>query len=229
MSIGNEEELMEALEKGGRLHYDRVNNRFKIYNPSNRKYRYVSSTLNDFARQLYEEQKRMKYGRGRGYDMEHFEEDMKFLLSTVRQRLDPKAPIITKWTENVSWWTHVFLDFSALVSPYILSLLTPSEIDLSNPEVTVKNMVGKFEALREKAVRVAEIEAKLKSENEALKRTLSEYEKLIDDQNKLIAEMLDKTKKTMNFFLIALPRQLPEELKGTYRAYVSRLKEVLGL
>lgn len=188
----------------------------------------MSSALNDLARQLYEEQKRVKYGKSYGVE-EALKDDAKFLLSLIRQRIDPKAPIITKWTENVSWWTHVLQDFSALVSPYILSLLTPNEIDLSNPEVTVKNMVGKFEALREKATRVAEIEAKLRSENEALKQVLSEYEKLIDDQNKLIAEMLDKTRKTINFFMIVLPKQLPEELRETYKIYLRKIRDVWGV
>jgi lipopolysaccharide biosynthesis regulator YciM len=224
MPVKTREELLDLYNSGWRIYKD--SSGYLMHDPiSNRNIR-ISVSLNDLAEELYEKQKEEKKMKMLN---EALEEDMKFILSTVRQRLDPKAPIITKWTENVSWWTHVFLDFSALVSPYILSLLTPNEIDLSNPEVTVKNMVGKFEALREKATRASEIEAKLRSENEALKQILREYERLIDEQNKLIAETLSKARETINFFMIVLPKQLPEELKQTYIAYSRKLKEVWGV
>jgi hypothetical protein len=213
------ERLKEIVDRGGRI-YPYPGGRWRIYDPLTKRFEMVDRFLNEFAKQIYEGQSEGKYA------VEDFESDVKFLLSTIKQRIDPKAPIITKWTENISWWTHIFLDFSALVSPYILSLLTPNEIDLSNPEVTVKNMVGKFEALREKPARVSEIEAKLKSENEALKQTLSKYEKLIDDQNKLLAEVLDKAKRTVNFFLIVLPKRLPEEVRETYKIYASKIREI---
>jgi hypothetical protein len=213
------EKLKEIVDRGGRI-YPYPGGRWRIYDPLTKRFEMVDRFLNDFAKQIYEGQSEEKYA------VEDFESDVKFLLSTIKQRLDPKAPIITKWTENVSWWTHVFLDFSALVSPDIFSLMAPSEIDLSNPEVTVKNMVQKFKALKDKAARVDDIEAKLKSENEALKQTLSKYRRLIDEQKKLIAEIFDKARETVNFFMIVLPKRLPEEVRGTYIAYSKKLEEI---
>ena len=231
MTVKSEEDLIKLVNGGCRVHYDRRYDRYKLYDPETGKYSSVDRSLNPLCKKFYEGQK--KRGRGEaeaGRGMEEIaEDDVKFLLSTIKQKLDPKAPIITKWTENVSWWTHVFLDFSALTSPYILSLLTPSEIDLSNPEATVKNMVGKFEVLRKKAARADEIEAKYKGEVEHLRQALREYKEIIDEQNKLLAEVIDKFKKTINFFLIVLPKRLPEELRGTYRVYLPKLKEVLGV
>jgi hypothetical protein len=213
------ERLKEIVDRGGRV-YPYPGGRWRIYDPLTKRFEMVDRFLNEFAKQIYEGQSEGKYA------VEDFESDVKFLLSTVKQRLDPKAPIITKWTENVSWWTHVFLDFSALVSPDIFSLMAPSEIDLSNPEVTVKNMVQKFKAIKDKAARVSEIEEKYKGEIEAYRQVLREYEKLIDEQNKLIAEILDKAKETINFFIIVLPKRLPQDLKETYSIYASKLWEI---
>jgi regulator of replication initiation timing len=221
MPVRTSEELINLFNSGWRIYPDSRGG-WVIQDLISKRGMRVDPSLNDIAKELYEQQKQKKIG-------EVLEEDMKLILGTMRQRLDPKAPIITKWTENVSWWTHVFLDFSALVSPDIFSLMSENEIDLSNPEVTVKNMVQKFKSLKEKAARVNEIEAKYKIEIESLKQVLSEYERLIDDQNKLIAETLNKARETINFFMVILPKQLPEDVKQTYIAYSKKLKEVWGV
>jgi hypothetical protein len=101
---------------------------------------------------------------------------MRLIPNAIKQKLDPKAPIFSKWVENISFWHHVILDTSTHLLADLLSMLGEEEIDLNNPEVMVKNMVSKFKVLKAKALRAGELEAKHKSEVEALRRRIADLE-----------------------------------------------------
>jgi epoxyqueuosine reductase QueG len=57
---------------------------------------------------------------------------------------------------------------------------------------------------------------------------LKKYAEVVAEQNKLIQELVDKAKKTIAFFVIYVPKHLPDEAREQYRALASRVKEIWG-
>jgi uncharacterized coiled-coil protein SlyX len=248
--VRTEDELKQKLEEGWRLYKDKAG--FLLYDPLTKKKERVDKSLYYLCEYLYgkyrakrerglgaegaEAAERAEAGRGRSTALSRvLEEDVKLIVSAIKQKIDPKAPIITKWTENISWWHHVILDTSTYILPELMSMLSAGEIDLENPEMTARHMVSKFKAIREKAQRVEEVEAEYKSKVEvleqrvkALEEALKSYAEIVAEQNKLIQELADKAKKTIAFFVVYVPRYLPEEARELYRALASRVSEIWG-
>jgi len=163
--------------------------------------------------------------------------DIKFIMDAIKQRLDPKHPIMTKWVSDVSWWTHLILDFSKLVLPDILRLLDEKDIDIHNPEATARNAAAKFRSVKqlaeERAEKILEYESKIKelegevgvlrSENEKLKELVEEYKRLFD-------EAIEKTSTTIVFIVKYVPEALSPEERATYLHVVgSKMKELWGV
>jgi len=183
------------------------------------------------------------------------EEDTRFIMSLVRQKIDPKSPIISKFVEDVSWWHHVIYGTAAVVIPTLYSMLAPSEVDLKNPEVTTKNMVAKFLALVEEKKKVAatyeakvkeleskvsELESKiseLEAEKRILEATISEYRDLVRRYREALKETInaleelkDKVSQTITFLVVYVPKGLSREEKAKYLSMVvPHLEKVWGV
>jgi hypothetical protein len=247
MVVKTEEELNQRLSEGWRLHRDEYG--FVLYNPQEKKRERIDKSLYHLCEHLYSKMKQKdeatqasteEAGAERGSARARspdkaLEEDTKLILNTIRQRLDPKAPIITKWTENIAWWNHIIIDTSTYLLPDLLAMLRSEEIDLNNPETTTRNIIAKFKALRETARNAEELEKKYSMELEALKQRLSslealvkQYSEIIAEQNKLIDKLAEKAKSTIAFFMVYIPKYLPEEARTTYMALAGKIKDVWG-
>jgi hypothetical protein len=256
--VRTEEELKQRLSEGWRIYRDEHG--FTLYNPQTRRKERVDKSLYHLCEYLYSKMKQEKSGVERvsagevgaeeggageaGAERRSpvarplnrvLEEDTRLIMDAIRQKLDPKAPIITKWTENIAWWNHLIMDTATYLLPELLSMLRAEEIDLENPEATSKNMVSKFKAIRETARRVEELEAKYSAELEALRRRaadleslLNKYVEVIREQGRLIEDLADKAKKTIAFFVVYVPNYLPEDARTPYKALASKVKEIWG-
>ena len=60
------------------------------------------------------------------------------MVSLIRQRVDSRAPILSKWVENIAWWQHVIEDTATYLLPDLLSALSPEEVNLGDPEGTAR-------------------------------------------------------------------------------------------
>jgi hypothetical protein len=256
--VKTEEELKQRLDEGWRIYRDEFG--FTLYNPQTKRKERIDKSLYHLCEHLYNKMKQEKGdlaqagaeegGAEEGEAEEGgaewrppavrpldraLREDVKLIVSTIKQRLDPKAPIITKWTENIAWWNHLIMDTATYLLPELLSLLRTEEIDLANPEMTAKNMVSKFKAVRETARRAEEVEGKYMAEIESLKRRVADLESILDkcmevirEQGRLIEDLADKAKKTIAFFVVYVPNYLPEDARAPYRALAAKVKEIWG-
>jgi hypothetical protein len=257
MPIETEEEVLELIKQGWSLQKDAKG--FKLYNPETKKFVRISSNLKSFCERLYrkmtgetqtEEQKKRQEKKteppvsmpSQKEIQQALEDDVKLIVAAVRQRIDPKAPILTKWVESLSWWHHLIINLSTYLLPDLLSMLSRDEIDMTNPDVTAKKIVSKYYAMREEVAKVEEIkqqiasvEQKYSSELEALRQKLSvleellrQYSEVIREQNKIIDELTDKAKRTMYLFLVEMPMYLPDNVRPRYKAVAGKIEEIWG-
>jgi len=70
------------------------------------------------------------------------------MVSLIRQRVDPRAPILQRWVEDVAWWHHVLNDTVIKLLPDLLSRLDVNEIDLEHPERTAEAMARHYMEMR---------------------------------------------------------------------------------
>ena len=256
MAIETEEEVLELIRQGWSLQKDAKG--FKLYNPETKKFVRISSNLKNFCERLYrkmtgeqteEPKKRQEKKTEPSVSMpsqkevqQALEDDVKLIVTAVRQRIDPKAPILTKWVESLSWWHHLIINLSTYLLPDLLSLLQRDEIDMTNPDITAKKIVSKYYVMRENATKVEEIkqqivniEQKYSSEMEALRQKLSaleellrQYSEIIHEQNKIIDDLTNKAKKTMYLFLVEIPMYLPDSVRPRYKAVAGKIEEIWG-
>ena len=84
-------------------------------------------------------------------------------------------------------------------------------------------------------MKLREISEKYEAEISSLRQKITEleevvkkYEEIIKEQLELIDELVDKTKKTVTFFLVYMPSFLPENAKTQYKLMTSRIREIWG-
>jgi hypothetical protein len=123
--VRTEEELKQKLVEGWRLY--KVKNSFMLYDPLTKRKERVDKSLYHLCEYL-----QSKHAAARVEEVEAereharsrvLEEDTRLIVNVIRQKLDPKAPIITKWTENISWWHHLIIDTATYLLPELLSML----------------------------------------------------------------------------------------------------------
>jgi hypothetical protein len=251
-TITDPEELKRLLAEGATIHFDRKNKMFRIYDPRTKARRYVDSSLTSYVAKLYEERKRLREqppppssssspspavpGPSRQELLKALEDDANSVITIMKSRLDPRAPVMTKFVEDVSWWQHLMLDFSKQAVPEVFSLMGADEVDVRNPEVTAQRMVSKLKAIKEKALRAEELEAKVKTVEEeykaklsALEEALRRYKEVIEEQGKVIEDLAERSKKTIAFFMVVLPERLPPETRSLYRKLASEVKALWGV
>jgi len=170
--------------------------------------------------------------------------DIKFIMDAIKQRLDPKHPIMSKWVSDVSWWTHLILDFSKLVLPDILKLLEDKDIDIHNPEATARNAAAKFRSVKqlaeERAEKILEYENRIKqlegevgvlrSENEKLRQLMREYDAALEKLRAFIEDLRARVRETLVFIIKYVPQILKPEERAMYMHVITpKVKELWGV
>jgi hypothetical protein len=242
--IETEEELRKLLQEGWRIYRDARG--FKLYDPQSRRQVRVSDSLEQLCEYYYQQQRSEGGGRPASATRSPpappppppnsiTESDVRFIMSVVRSRLDPKAPIMTKWIEDLSYWHHVIIDLGASLLPDLLAMLADSEIDRRNPERLVENMVSKFRLLKSRATEVERVEAGYRTRVEELERRVAELEGLLARYSEelrgaaeAIEVLADRTKRTLVYFLVEVPRRLSEEARSEYLPLARGVVEVWG-
>jgi len=216
----------------------------------NKSYREIASqcgvsvnTVMRYAKKLGEQQQQSAIAEEHRSD-DVVMEDVEFIMNIVRDKLDPKHPIKTKWVSDVSWWTHLILDFSKLVLPDVLKLLDEKDIDIRNPEVTARNAATKFRALKqlaeERAEKILEYENKVKElegevkslqkENESLRKLIDEYENALQSLKSVIDDLRYRVRETLVYIVKYIPQALSPSERATYiHVLVPKLKELWGV
>jgi hypothetical protein len=251
-TITDPEELKKLLAEGATIHFDRKNKMFRVYDPRTKARRYVDSSLTSYVAKLYEQQKGRRerppppssssstsstvLGPSRQELLQALEDDANTMITILKSRLDPKLPVMTKFVEDVSWWQHLMLDFSKQAVPEVFSLMGAEDVDVRNPEATAQKMVARLKAIKEKALKAEELEAKAKMVEEeykaklsALEEALRKYREVIDEQGKLIEDLVERSKKTIAFFMVVLPEKLPMEVRPLYKKLASGVKTLWGV
>jgi hypothetical protein len=161
------------------------------------------------------------------------EEDYSHMVSLIRQRVDPRAPILQRWVEDVAWWQHVTNDTTTKILPDLLSRLSVNEIDLENPERTAEAMVRHYVELRTAAQGAEALrqkyEEELKARDEKI-RMLEDRLKLLQDAYNQLKDLYDslaaRTKRTLEFFLVQIVPYLPSDAQQVYRVLASRVQKI---
>jgi len=232
MVVGTEDELIARLRAGARLARDAGG--FKVWDPRTNSWERVSVELRDLAAILYA---RQKYERAReragNLDEVVREEDYSHMVSLIRQRVDPRAPILQRWVEDVAWWHQVLNDTVVKLLPDLLSRLDVNEIDLEHPERTAEAIVRHYmemvtaarnaEALRRKYEE--ELRAK-EAKIRALEGRLKVIQGAYDDLERLFDSMIARTKKTLEFFLRQIVPYLPSDARDVYRVLASGVQRI---
>ncbi|MFP3172214.1 MAG: hypothetical protein RXQ79_04130 [Acidilobus sp.] len=232
MVVGTEDELIARLRAGARLARDARG--FKVWDPRTNSWERVSVELRDLAAILYA---RQKYERAReragNLDEVVREEDYSHMVSLIRQRVDPRAPILQRWVEDVAWWHQVLKDTIVKLLPDLLSMLDVKEVDLEHPERTAEAIVRHYmemvtaarnaEALRRKYEE--ELRAK-EAKIRALEGRLKVIQGAYDELERLFDSMVARTKKTLEFFLRQIVPYLPSDAQDVYRVLASGVQRI---
>jgi len=237
-------QVEKLLEEGYKLHYDKRNDQYKVYDPRVKRHvATISRSLTPAVRALLGSKSSERpppppppLGPPRPSRQEllqAFEDDVQAMITMLKSRLDPKLPLMAKFVEDISWWQHLMLDFSKRAVPEVFSLMSAEDIDVRNPEATAEKMVSKLKAMREMATKAGEAEARIKAIEEeykaklsALEDALKKYKEVIDEQGKIIDDLATKTKKTISYILYTLPLYLTEEDRPLYYMIVNKIKEI---
>jgi len=181
---------------------------------------------------------------GTAVEQDVVSKDAEFIMNAVRQRLDPKHPIMTKWVSDISWWTHLMLDFSKIVLPDIMRLLEAKDIDIHNPEATARNAAAKFKAIKqlaeERAEKILEYENKIKElkseleslamENSKLRLLMKDYDEALEKLRTFIEDLRGRVRETLVFIVKYIPQMLGPEARATYlHAVAPKMRELWGV
>jgi transposase-like protein len=168
---------------------------------------------------------------------EGLESDAAHFMSLLRARVDPRAPIMAKWVEDLSWWEHFKRDFLLFTMPEALRRLGLEELDLRNPEATARLAASRLleAAARgdELKARLEEAEARHRAELDALKRRLGEYEEalrryrgLVEEYGRLVDDAAARVKRTIAYFMLVVPKGLPADVVPDYMFMARRAGEI---
>jgi len=234
--VQSEDELRARLSAGWYLARDKWG--FKLKDPQTNTWERVSTELNDVAAKLYAQQKYERAKRAgtegaEGGGKGGIEGDYAYVIGLIRQKIDSRAPILQKWVEDILWWQHVMRDVNTKILPDLLARLSINEIDLENPERTAENMVKHYvelrtaaqgaEALRQKY----EEEIRIRDEKiKMLEDRLKALQEVNDGLEKLLEDVVARTKIMLDFFIRQIPPYLPAEARRTYRALTSRVQKI---
>jgi len=194
--------------------------------------------------QVKEETKSTSRGGGGIYlDPKAVESDINFMYMLMKNRLDPKHPLMTKWISDVGWWLHLILDFGKFAIPELMG--DDVHVDVSNPETTAQELVRKLrriksqvqdveERLRKYDEAMKEAEARIRAleeENRALRQALEElkqlYNRVVDETKAMLEDMRRRTSATILFIVREVPQSLPPQVRAVYlHTVVPKVREI---
>ena len=202
--------------------------------------------LQQQPKQPKEESKTVSRSGGGGgvyIDPRAVESDINFMLTVMKNRLDPKHPLMTKWISDVGWWLHLILDFGKFAIPELMG--DDVIVDVSNPEVTAQELVRKLRRIKSSAQEVEEklrqydeamkeAEARIRAleeENKALRQALEElkqlYNTVVDRTRAMIEDIRRRAQATIVFIVREVPQALPPQVRALYlHTVVPKVREL---
>jgi hypothetical protein len=113
MPIEDKNELIRLVENGWRLYYDQRHDRFRTYDPSTKKMIRVSRSLNDVAKQLYQQMIERK--RSKDLMIEKVDADDNVGIKDVFKRLGEHYGEITSiLVKRANWYVKALLEISKI-------------------------------------------------------------------------------------------------------------------
>jgi hypothetical protein len=156
MVIRDKDELIDLVVNQEAKIYPQ-GRRFRIHHPLTGRRDVIDVSLNDIAEALY--RKQLKEGRARNSGNDEVNKrDMDLFFKLMSGKIDPKAPILTLMIHDVAWFENV----KRAMGVYSMAEFWPEdsrEIDLTNPGVTIQNMLKKIKTVKELASKAGEYEA----------------------------------------------------------------------
>jgi hypothetical protein len=145
MVIKDEEELRRRIEEGWWLSRDSAG--VKLKDPRTGRSERVAKELEPLAIELHEG-RRSAGGQG-PQEVPATEEDVRQIASLIRQRVDPRAPILQRWVENTAFWQRVTIELGARLLPELLPMIDAEDMDQGHPERTVEALVRAFKRMKD--------------------------------------------------------------------------------
>jgi hypothetical protein len=145
MVIKDEEELRRRIEEGWWLSRDSAG--VKLKDPRTGRSERVAKELEPLAIELHEG-RRSAGGQG-PQEVPATEEDVRQIVGLIRQRVDPRAPILQKLVENTAFWQRVTIELGARLLPELLPIIDAEDMDQGHPERTVEALVRAFKRVKD--------------------------------------------------------------------------------
>jgi len=145
MVINDEEELRRRIEEGWWISRDSAG--VKLKDPRTGRSERVAKELEPLAIELHEG-RRSAGGEG-PQEVPATEEDVRQIASLIRQRVDPRAPILQRWVENTAFWQRVTIELGARLLPELLPMIDADDMDQGHPERTVEALVRAFKRVKD--------------------------------------------------------------------------------
>jgi hypothetical protein len=144
MVIKDEEELRRRIEEGWWISRDSAG--VKLKDPRTGRSERVAKELEPLAIELHEGRRSGGQGPKEGPATE---EDVRQIVGLIRQRVDPKAPILQKLVENTAFWQRVTIELGARLLPELLPMIDAEDMDQGHPERTVEALVRAFKRMKD--------------------------------------------------------------------------------
>jgi len=145
MVINDEEELRRRIEEGWWISRDSAG--VKLKDPRTGRSERVAKELEPLAIELHEG--RRSAGGQEPQEGPAMEEDVRQIVGLIRQRVDPRAPILRKLVENTAFWQRVTTDLGARLLPELVPMIDAEDMDQEHPERTVEALVRAFKRMKD--------------------------------------------------------------------------------
>jgi len=235
--IESEEELTRKLQDGWKIYKDARG--FRLRDPETGKFERIANELEDEANYYYEKLNVSDTTTSTSSQTPQTtqeqtkEQDIKYIVDAMRTKIDSRSPISKKWAEDISWWHHIIYDTANYLLPDLLSRLSPNEIDLDKPERTEKAIVEHFQELKKNSLDIETIKQKyemeiqsLNSKIQMLQDKVNTLNYIADQYKKMYENIAERTKQTIQFFLLQIPIYLPENARDTYKTLAGKITKI---
>jgi len=237
--IESEEELTRKLQDGWKIYKDARG--FRLRDPETGKFERIANELEDEASYYYEKLNETSTPSNTTSSQtppqttqeQTKEQDIKYIVDSMKTKIDSRSPISKKWAEDISWWHHIIYDTANYLLPDLLSRLSPNEIDLDKPERTEKAIVEHFQELKKNSLDMEAIKQKyemeiqsLNSKIQMLQDKINTLNYIADQYKKMYENIAERTKQTIQFFLLQIPIYLPENARDTYKTLAGKITKI---
>jgi len=236
--IESEEELQRKLQDGWKIYKDARG--YRLRDPESGKFERIANELEDEASYYYEKLNNISETTSTTTSTtppqtqeQTKEQDIKYIIESMRTKIDSRSPISKKWAEDISWWHHIIYDTANYLLPDLLSRLSPNEIDLDKPERTEKAIVEHFQELKKNSLDMEAIKQKYEMEMQSLNSKIQMLQDKVntlsyvaDQYKKMYENVMERTKQTVQFFLLQIPIYLPENARDTYKTLAGKVAKI---